>query len=56
MVEKLAELLGKEVCQNYLMYEIVSLQDDPVFRVRKETLLRALIPISKALGAGTGGP
>ena len=25
MVDKLAELLGQEVCQNYLMYEMVSL-------------------------------
>lgn len=25
MVDRLAELLGKDVCQNYLMYEIVSL-------------------------------
>jgi hypothetical protein len=49
MVDKLAELLGKEVCQNYLMYEIVSLQDDPVYRVRKETVAR-MINISKVLG------
>jgi serine/threonine-protein phosphatase 4 regulatory subunit 1 len=49
LVDKLAELLGKEVCQNYLMYEIVSLQDDPVYRVRKETVAR-MIGISKVLG------
>lgn len=49
MVDKLAELLGKEVCQSYLMYEIVSLQDDPVYRVRKETVVR-MINISKVLG------
>ena len=31
------------------MYEIVSLQDDPVYRVRKETVAR-MINISKVLG------
>jgi hypothetical protein len=31
------------------MYEIVSLQDDPVYRVRKETVSR-MINISKAVG------
>jgi serine/threonine-protein phosphatase 4 regulatory subunit 1 len=31
------------------MYEIVSLQDDPVYRVRKETVSR-MINISKVLG------
>lgn len=49
MVDRLSEYLGKEVCQNYLMYEIVSLQDDPVYRVRKETVSR-MINISKAVG------
>lgn len=46
MVDRLSELMGREVCQNYLMYEIVSLQDDPVFRVRKETVLRGMISIA----------
>lgn len=31
------------------MYEIVSLQDDPIYRVRKETVLK-MINISKVLG------
>lgn len=31
------------------MYEIVSLQDDPVFRVRKETVNR-MINISQVVG------
>lgn len=31
------------------MYEIVSLQDDPIYRVRKETVAR-MINISKVLG------
>ena len=31
------------------MYEIVSLQDDPVYRVRKETVMR-MLSISRVLG------
>ena len=31
------------------MYEIVSLQDDPIYRVRKETVLK-IINVSKVLG------
>ena len=31
------------------MYEIVSMQDDPIYRVRKETISR-MINISKVLG------
>lgn len=41
--------MGKDNCQNFLMYEIVSLQDDPIYRVRKETISR-MINISKVLG------
>jgi serine/threonine-protein phosphatase 4 regulatory subunit 1 len=49
MIDRMAEQIGKEICQNYLMYEIVSLQDDPVYRVRKETALK-MVNISKVLG------
>lgn len=49
LVDKLAELLGKDHCQNFLMYEIISLQDDQIYRVRKETVIR-MINISKVLG------
>ena len=49
LVDKLAEYVGKDNCQNFLMYEIVSLQDDPIYRVRKETISR-MINISKILG------
>jgi hypothetical protein len=49
MVDKLCAHLGKDVCQNYLMYEIVSLQDDSVYRVRKETVMR-MIKISEVVG------
>lgn len=48
LMDKLAFQLGKDICQNYLMYEIVSLQDDPIYRVRKETVLK-IISISKVL-------
>jgi hypothetical protein len=41
--------MGREICQSFLMYEIVSLQDDPIYRVRKETVMR-MINISKVLG------
>ncbi len=49
MIERLSDSLGKDTCTNYLMYEIVSLQDDGVFRVRKETVAR-MIGISKTVG------
>ncbi len=49
LVDRLAELLGREHCQNFLMYEIISLQDDQIYRVRKETVIR-MINISKVLG------
>ena len=40
MLDKLVKDLGADICANYLMYEIVSLQDDPVYRVRRETVKR----------------
>lgn len=49
LVDRLAEQLGKDICQNFLMYEIVSIQDDPVYRIRKETVAK-MITISKVLG------
>jgi hypothetical protein len=49
MIDRLAESLGKDTCTNYLMYEIVSLQDDSVYRVRKETVQR-MMNISKVVG------
>lgn len=49
LVDNLAELVGKENCQNFLMYEIVSLQDDPSYILKKETVSK-MINISKVLG------
>ena len=40
LLDVLAIDFGQEICQNYLIYEIVSLQDDPRYKVRKETVKR----------------
>lgn len=40
LLDVLAADLGPDICKNYLMYEIVSLQDDPRYKVRKETVKR----------------
>lgn len=50
MLDLLSESFGPEICQNYLIYEIVSLQDDPVYKVRKETV-KHIIGISKVVNA-----
>ena len=42
LLDILAPVLGQEICQNYLIFELVSLQDDPVYRVRKETCKRLM--------------
>jgi serine/threonine-protein phosphatase 4 regulatory subunit 1 len=48
ILDSLAKDFGADVCANYLMYEIVSLQDDPVYRVRKECVKR-IVNISKVI-------
>ena len=48
LLDVLAADFGSEICQNYLIYEIVSLQDDPVYKVRKETV-RRITNISKVV-------
>jgi len=50
LLDVLAVDLGAEICQNYLIYEIVSLQDDPRYQVRKETV-RRIVNISKVVQA-----
>jgi hypothetical protein len=50
LLDVLAADFGPEICQNYLMYEIVSLQDDPRYKVRKETV-RRIINISKVVSS-----
>ena len=49
LIDELAETLGQDLCRDHLMYELVSLQDDPVFKIRREMVLR-LVKISKMLG------
>ena len=49
LTDSLCEVLGQQLCTDYLMYVIISLQDDPVFKIRREVVLR-LIRISKVLG------
>lgn len=48
LLDKMASDFGPNICSNYLMYEIVSLQDDPVYSVRKETV-RCIVNISKVV-------
>ena len=50
LLDVLASDFGAEICQNYLIYEIVSLQDDPRYKVRKETV-RRIVNISKVVQA-----
>ena len=50
LLDVLAVDLGAEICQNYFIYEIVSLQDDPRYQVRKETV-RRIVNISKVVQA-----
>jgi serine/threonine-protein phosphatase 4 regulatory subunit 1 len=49
LTDELAQSLGLEICRDYLMYDFISLQDDPVFKVRKEVAVR-LMKLSRVLG------
>ena len=48
ILDCLADLFGDEVCSNYLIFEIVSLQEDPLYKVRKECC-KNLVSISKVV-------
>jgi serine/threonine-protein phosphatase 4 regulatory subunit 1 len=48
ILDNLAADLGTDICSNYLIFEIVSLADDPVYRVRKE-VVRRIVNISKVV-------
>ena len=48
-MDELSETFGFEICRDLIMYEFVSLQDDPVFKIRRELILR-LSKLSKVLG------
>lgn len=39
LLNMLAECMGRDLCQQFIIPEIVSLAEDPVFRVRKSTAL-----------------
>ena len=45
----MADTLGMETCRDELLMHYVSLQDDPVFKVRRELVLR-LIRMAGILG------
>lgn len=49
LVDEMAETLGEEVCRDKLLYEMVSLADDPVFKVRRELVLR-LVRMARIMG------
>lgn len=48
LLNSLAPTLGKEICHNFLIHEMVSLQDDHIYRVRKATVLN-MVNISKTV-------
>ena len=48
LLDALANDFGAEICQNYLIYEIASLQDDPRYKVRKETV-RSIVNIANVV-------
>jgi len=49
LIDELCEILGTNICRDILMLDFISLQDDPVFKIRKEMVSR-LIRFSKVLG------
>jgi hypothetical protein len=49
LVDELAEVLGPKVCQEMLLYDLINLQEDPMFKVRRELVIR-LYRFSKAIG------
>lgn len=38
-MNKLSPLVGREFCEEFLIHEVASLADDPIFRVRKATVM-----------------
>ena len=49
LLDGVSEALGMEICRDHLLYELVSLQDDPVYEIRKEVVGK-LVKISMLLG------
>ena len=50
LIDELAESLGKDICLEKIMYDFISLQDDPTFKIRREIALR-LINFSNVVGS-----
>ena len=50
LLGSLASILGPELCQQYVLSEVVALADDPAFRVRKAAALR-IGAVATAVGA-----
>ena len=50
LLDTLAFDFGPQICQNYLIYEIVALRDDSRYKVRKETVKR-IVNISKVVSS-----
>jgi hypothetical protein len=49
LIDELAETLGNNICTGYLVFDFVSLQDDPSFKIRREMVTR-MIRFSQTLG------
>ena len=49
LVDELAQSLGSEICREHIMYDFISLQEDPIFKIRREVALR-LMRVSRVLG------
>lgn len=49
LIDELAQSLGAELCREHVMYDFISLQDDPIFKIRREVSLR-LMRMSRVLG------
>ena len=42
LVDELAETLGNKICCEQILFDFVSLQDDPSFKIRKELVSRLI--------------
>jgi hypothetical protein len=49
LLDELSEVLGLQICSEMLLYDFINLQDDPMFKVRREMVLR-MFKLSKILG------
>jgi hypothetical protein len=40
LFDELSEVLGEKLCRDQLMYEFIAMQDDPIFKIRREMVVR----------------